>query len=188
MITYFDIHFHRNVTIIYPGEFYVTPGDEIISTVLGSCVTVALYDQKERIGGINHFMLAKGTDKKDDFALLEGRFGEYALEFLLDSMYKEGSEKKNINAKIFGGGTVLNFSKEMEKIGDVNIKCAFDFLEQKKIPIISSDVGGLQARKIFFESSTAKVWLKRIENYMPEVQQVINVEKKYAEALGIGRK
>ena len=184
MITYFDNHFNRNVIIIYPGEFYVTRKDELISTVLGSCVTVALYDQKKKIGGINHFILAKDGGRGGDDSGLVGRFGDVALNLLLESMLKEGAEQKSICAKVFGGGNVLHFSKDMEKVGDCNIRCAFEFLERNKIPVLASDVGGVESRKIFFESSTAKVWLKRIENTVPEVQQIITVEKMYVESFG----
>lgn len=165
MITYFDNHFNKSVTVIYPGECYVPLSDEIISTVLGSCVTVALFDQRKKIGGINHFMLAQkktcGASNHDNQG---GRFGDCALKNLLQSMYDAGCRRDDICAKVFGGGNVLKLSNESEKIGDLNIKCAIDFLSGEGIPIIASDVGGVEPRKIYFESSTAKVWLKRIEN------------------------
>lgn len=188
MLTYYDNHFSRNVLVIYPGEYYVARDDELISTVLGSCVTVALYDQKKKIGGINHFMLAKDNKKPDEAPCggLRGRFGDCALKLLLDGMLKEGCDKQNLCAKVFGGGNVLKFNKDMEKVGDLNVRCAFEFLAQQNIPVVASDVGGIDSRKIYFESATAKVWLKRIEHSLPEVQNIINEEQQYAELLGIG--
>ena len=109
MNKYFDLHFNRNVVIIYPGEFYVSSGPELISTVLGSCVSIVLYDPIAAVGGMNHYMLAKDTsavpDKNDR---LLGRFGEYAMEMLISSLEKKGTVLSRCIAKVFGGGNIFN--------------------------------------------------------------------------------
>src|SRR5574344_514284 len=184
MNTYFDMHFNRDIVIIYPGEFYTTKKDEIISTVLGSCVAIALFDTKKQFGGMNHFMLAKDSKLTAGTADLMGRFGEYALELLINDMLKNGSMKKDLTAKVFGGSNVLNFPPAAgPQVGDLNIKFAFDYLQQENIPVTTSDTGGIEPRKIFYEPETAKIWLKRIHTNVPDVQTIISQEEKYLQTL-----
>ena len=165
MNKFYDSHFKRQIVTIFPGEFYASDGREIISTVLGSCIATVFYDTKLKFGGMNHFMLAYCKDYEKRQPDTYGRFGIYAMELLLNDLYKRGCEKKNLVAKVFGGSNVLKMDgvKADEKIGDVNSHFAFKFLGDEGIPVISSNVGGLLPRKIFFDGFTSKVWLKHIK-------------------------
>lgn len=171
MNRYYDNHFQKEVVTIYPGEFYSTKGNEMISTVLGSCVSIVLYDEKNCVGGINHFMLAKSnatsesstsnvaTDKK------LGKFGEYAIDLLIDDLKKKGGIFENFEAKVFGGGNIFNIQDIDSQVGNVNSKFAFEYLKKLGIPIIKSDTGGNLPRKIFFDPETRKVFMKYIDNH-----------------------
>ena len=175
MNKYFDLHFNRNVVIIYPGEFYVSSGPELISTVLGSCVSIVLYDPIAAVGGMNHYMLAKDTsavpDKNDR---LLGRFGEYAMEMLISSLEKKGTVLSRCIAKVFGGGNIFNSTASDGKdlVGESNIKFAFDFLRQHNIEVRSSDTGGILPRKIFFDPTNYKVFVKLIDNKNSEESKI----------------
>ena len=113
MNRYFDLHFNRNIVTIYPGEFWSSTGPEMISTVLGSCVSIALFDPIAGVGGMNHFMLAKDTNQEIDGGFpnrqdkLLGRFGEYAVEMLISDMEKKGAQLSRCTAKVFGGGNIF---------------------------------------------------------------------------------
>lgn|SRR5574344_1518201 len=182
MNRYHDLHFNRDIITIYPGEFCTTPGPELISTVLGSCVSIALFDAKNGIGGMNHFMLAKDTKENNSRAheSLMGKFGEYAVDLLLDDMTKKGAEYKNLTAKIFGGSNVFDLPPSAgSQVGDVNIQFAFDYLARKNIPVVSSDTGGVSPRKIFFDPHSSKVWLKRINADYNDNTFIILQEQKY---------
>lgn len=182
MNKYHDLHFNRDVITIYPGEFCTPIGSELISTILGSCISIALFDTKKCTGGMNHFMLAKNYEKnkkqKDNDL---GRFGEYAVDLLLEDMLKKGSEFKNLTAKIFGGSNVLDVPSKNSgmQIGDSNIQFAFNYLKEIKIPIVSSDTGGIYPRKIFFDPKTSKVWLKRINTTLDDSSFIVSQEQKY---------
>lgn len=172
MNKYFDNHFHKEVVTIYPGEFYSTKGNEMISTVLGSCVSVVLYDEVNHVGGINHFMLAKDSKITDDSSEEKktedkrlGKFGEYAIDLLIDDLKKKGGVVSNFEAKVFGGGNIFNMPDIDTQVGNVNSKFAFEYLKKLKIPVIKSDVGGVLPRKIFFDPETRKVFMKYIENH-----------------------
>ncbi len=167
MNRYFDLHFNKNIVTIYPGEFWSSTGPEMISTVLGSCVSIALFDPIAGVGGMNHFMLARDTNMEiDGDNRLLGRFGEYAIEMLISDMEKKGAVLNRCSAKVFGGGNIFNSAAQAGKdlVGEANIKFAFDYLNAHNIEIKSSDTGGNLPRKIFFDPVTSKVFLKHIDN------------------------
>lgn len=159
MHRHFDRKFDRDVAVIHPGEYLATDEDIIISTVLGSCIAVALYDPTRHIGGLNHFMLPGELHNQNVLLDDSGRYGMFAMELLINDLLKQGSNKRNLIAKVFGGGHVLNTA--VGKIPEGNITFAMEFLETENIPIASSDVGGTDARKIFFFVKTSRVLLKR---------------------------
>jgi chemotaxis protein CheD len=159
MYTHYNGRFERDVTILHPGEYLATGEDIIISTVLGSCIAVALHDASTGLGGLNHFMLPGELHSRQFYAEESGRYGMYAMELLINEMLKLGARREKLTAKVFGGGHVL--SGGAGNIPDSNITLAMEFLETERIPVISSDVGGTDARKVLFFVSTARVLLKR---------------------------
>ncbi|MBO5100352.1 MAG: chemotaxis protein CheD [Treponema sp.] len=166
MNKYFDLHFNKDIITIYPGEFWSSSGPELISTVLGSCVSITLHDPISGIGGMNHFMLAKNSNPiQDKNDRLLGRFGDHAMSMLIEDMECKGAVISRCYAKVFGGGNIFNVQNgNKNHVGESNIKFALEFLENHKIPIKSSDVGGTLPRKIFFDPVTSKVYLKHINN------------------------
>lgn len=186
MNKYHDIHFNKDIITIYPGEFWSTNGPEMISTVLGSCVSIALYDPIAGVGGMNHFMLAKDTSiPNDNSNQLMGRFGEYAMKLLIEDMEKKGAQFSRCTAKVFGGGNIFNSPLNgVANVGDANIKFAFEFLKKHNITIKSSDTGGNLPRKIYFDPVTSKVYLKHIESYTVKDGEFIkSKERLYIEKL-----
>lgn len=133
MNKHFNPHFNRNVVTIYPGEFWSSCGSEMISTILGSCVSIALFDPIARVGGMNHFLLAKQSKQKSDTSqsqMQPGHFGEYAVDLLISDMEQKGAVLKRCSAKIFGGANIFNAEKTLkgEMVGASNVKFAFDYL------------------------------------------------------------
>ncbi len=148
---------------ILPGEYYASNKNEIIYTVLGSCVSVALFDNKAKIGGMNHFMLP-GSDKNELFyKTLSGRYGINAMELLINAMLKLGAARFRLSAKVFGGSKVLQTTyQEGFSIAEKNVEFALEFLKIEKIPIISSNTGGEKTRKIVFFSGTGTIYLQKL--------------------------
>ena len=162
MYRYYDNRLKNEVINIAPGEFFASDEDLLINTVLGSCVSVVLYDPVRRAGGLNHFMLAEAKARKDidNFFKVE-RYGLYAMESLINEFIKKGSKKSNLEAKVFGGSKVLDSHKTIT-IGEDNIVFAEDFLKTEGIPVVTQDTGGNMARKIYLFTRTFKVLLKRV--------------------------
>ena len=174
--------FEQDVVTIHPGEYYATPDDAVISTVLGSCVAVGLFDTEAGAGGLNHFMLARDYRGTGLIRSPDARYGMYAMELLVNELLKIGARRAALRAKVFGGGSVLRFADGSgTRIPGGNIEFAFDYLGKEGIPVIASDVGGKEPRKIFFFARTGKVLLKRIPGSL--VRLAKKEESRYLETL-----
>ena len=145
---------------LYPSSIIVSSNSTNIKTVLGSCVSVCMYDKEKKIGGINHFMLPfwRGDE------LSSPKFGNLAMRGLLQKILHIGANRESLVAKIFGGANLLNFENDHYRIGIRNIEVAKMFLRENMIPVVASDVGGDQGRKILFNTNSGDVYLKRIGN------------------------
>ena len=159
----YNSKFKKDVMHILPGEFFVS-SEYIINTILGSCIAVVLYSEKDKIGGMNHFMLPSAsafpvTQNKED----PGRYGVYAMELLINELMHNGIKKNKLSAKVFGGGRVLHGSPDIGiHVGARNTAFVLDFLKSEKIHVVAKDVGGDYGRKIYFFPWTGKVLLSDI--------------------------
>jgi chemotaxis protein CheD len=175
--------FEQELITIHPGEYYATKDDTIISTVLGSCIAVGFFDEEARMGGLNHFMLPGEGGRVDLLRSPNAKYGMYAMELLINDLMKLGARRSAIKAKVFGGGSVLRLdSGKGSKIPQNNIDFAFDYLRSEGIPVVASDVGGKEPRKIFFYARTGKVLLKRIAAGVA-VDLAEREEERYLESL-----
>lgn len=179
MYEHYNGKFEKHVYIIHPGEYYASGEPVLISTVLGSCVGVAFYDQQRRIGGLNHFMLPGSLDAKSFMTSETGKYGMFAMELLINELIKMGARKERLRAKVFGGGHVLqNDAGENGGVPQSNIDFAFEYLETERIPVEASDVGGTVGRKLFLDPQTFRVMLKRVTGRL-----IVDVEKEEEEYL-----
>jgi len=174
--------FEQELITIHPGEYFATKDDTIISTILGSCIAVGFFDEGIGVGGLNHFMLPGDAAKLDLVRSPNAKYGMYAMELLINDLMKLGARRSALKAKVFGGGSVLRFaSGEGSKIPANNIEFAFEYLRKEGIPVIASDVGGQDPRKIFFYARTGKVLLKRIAGTVVDLAE--KEEERYFESL-----
>ncbi|MBL4798550.1 MAG: chemoreceptor glutamine deamidase CheD [Oleispira sp.] len=151
---------------ILPGELYVSTHGEMISTVLGSCISVCIRDKNKGIGGMNHFMLPQDSEFSserwgDNPATSASRYGNWAMEYLINAILKRGGEKKNFEVKIFGGGQMM---AKMTDIGQKNILFVYKYLSDEQLKIEASDVGDVFARKVLYFPDTGNVKLRRIKD------------------------
>ncbi len=138
---------------LYPSSLFASKEPYVVKTILGSCVAVCLWDSKLHIGGINHYMLPhwNGND------LASPKYGNIAIDKLIDRLIYHGSQIENLQAKIFGGGDMMQASNAQTLIGERNIRIARIMLEERNIPIIASSTGGKRGRKIIFFTDTGEV-------------------------------
>jgi chemotaxis protein CheD len=144
---------------LYPSALFANKEPYMVDTILGSCVAVCLYDEKRKIGGINHFMLPFWNGS----GLASPKYGNIAIEKLLEKMIALGSSKEDMKAKVFGGGEVVQTESNHFRIGERNIEMAENMLKEMKISVIGRSVGGKLGRKIRFNTETGVVLMKFIK-------------------------
>ena len=162
---------------IFPGEFYVTPkSDEVLVTVLGSCVSACIRDPRTGIGGMNHFMLPQGDGGSWDGQ--STRYGNFAMEKLINELIKNGCPRERMEIKVFGGGNVIDSSSA---IGSKNAEFVMNFLNSEGLKCAAQDLGGLHPRRIQYQPSTGKVVRRLLQ--VNESVLIAREEKNYASRL-----
>lgn len=142
---------------LFPGALFAVVERHLVTTVLGSCISVCLWDPTTRIGGINHFLLPLWNGE----GLPTPRYGNVAIPKLIENLSKLGAHPKKLQAKIFGGAAMWDSSQGLTSIGERNIELAEALLREVRIPIIGADVGGNRGRKIIFDTAEGTVLLRR---------------------------
>ena len=145
---------------LYPSSFFASKEPYMVKTILGSCVSICLWDKRLKIGGINHYMLPNWTGND----LASPKYGNIALDKLIERLQSMGSRVEDLQAKIFGGGELLDSGKGNSiVVGERNIRIARLLLEDRKIQIVASSIGGKRGRKILFFTDTGEVRHKFLE-------------------------
>lgn len=161
----------KPTSFLKPGEVFVTGDNMVISTVLGSCVAVCLWNEDRRTGGMNHVMLpvCRETDP------VSTRFGNIATFVLYDLMKKNGG--RGVHARVFGGACRLSSEGHCISIGvgKRNVEITLAVLDKLGIPVVGKDVRGNKGRKILFDVHTGKIRMNYIENF--QFDKEIDVSK-----------
>lgn len=149
---------------LLPGEYYVTREQETIVTVLGSCVSACVRDTVMGIGGMNHFMLpASGGNGSWESA--DGgsstRYGNFAMEQMINEILKNGGSRKNLEVKVTGGGRIL---AQMTDIGRKNIDFVEHYLRTEGLLTVARDLGDIFPRKVYYTPSTGKMFIKKLRS------------------------
>lgn len=153
---------HACMTVkVLPGEFYVSDQEEMISTVLGSCVSACIHDVRRGLGGMNHFMLPEPVGERDSWSSTVGRaarYGSDAMEQLINAIIKAGGQRGDMRVKVFGGGRVL---AQMSDVGQRNIEFVQRYIATENLMLVASDLGDVYPRQVQFfpHSGRARVRL-----------------------------
>ena len=148
---------------VLPGEFYVSTQNELVTTVLGSCVSACIHDARRGIGGMNHFMLPEPRGERDSWtatASRAARYGSDAMEQLINAILVAGGQRADLQVKIFGGGRVL---AQLTDIGQRNIDFVQHYIATERLNLCASDLGDVYPRQVQFfpNSGRARVRLLR---------------------------
>lgn len=166
---------------VAPGAWAVER-ERPLSTLLGSCVTVCLFDPTAKLGGINHFMLPniQRSQHGDVDSLLSG---DFAMEALLNALLAQGARKTRIQAKAFGGGTIIETSGQSLSIGMRNANFTREWLDREQIPLLAADFLGPWSRKVLFVPSNGVAFCRRMTTNMATAALIAREERAYAETL-----
>ncbi|MEH6638507.1 MAG: chemoreceptor glutamine deamidase CheD [Porticoccaceae bacterium] len=168
---------------IKPGEYYVSMIGETLTTVLGSCVSACIRDTRLGIGGMNHFMLPDNTNARSSTWLNtpvsdETRYGNVAMERLINTVLANGGSRQSLEVKLFGGGRVLDLSVD---IGRKNLQFVRRYLIAESLSIQTEDVGGYRPRKIQYFPRTGRVMVKTL--YKANSVGIVGRETRYLERI-----
>lgn len=158
---YFDKNFNSQAVKLLPGEYYVTNKDFLLVTVLGSCVAACIRDCYSGIGGMNHFMLPEIGGDANGPINASARYGTYAMEILINQLLKMGARRSNLEAKVFGGGNVLE-GLTVANVGQRNANFALEFLKTERIRVTAQDLVDIYPRKVYFFPKINKVMVKKL--------------------------
>jgi len=163
---YWDKRHNTFAAKILPGEYYVSTNNELITTVLGSCISACIRDVKFGVGGMNHFMLPLGCEIEHSgktHLTSATRYGNFAMEMLINEIIKAGGNKKYMEVKLFGGGRVLSNMSTID-IGKKNIDFVHDYLSEEGLKVTSEDTGDIYPRKILYYPESGRVRMKKLNN------------------------
>ena len=171
---YFDRHFHCMTARVMPGEYYWTDRDMAIMTVLGSCVSACIRDRVIGVGGMNHFMLP-ASDASGSM-----RYGEHAMDVLIENLLRAGASRDNLEAKVFGGGRVLTGLQALN-VGERNAEFVLSYLTTGRIRLLAQDLNDSHPRKVVFFPRSGRVLVRKLHNS----SSVAACEKNYAMVLKV---
>jgi chemotaxis protein CheD len=141
---------------LQPGEVHASGAPTVITTILGSCVAVCLFDLERGVGGMNHYLLAQPVRRERST-----RFGSVAIEALFARLAELGAPARGLRAKVFGGAAVLG-SRSGRTLGDDNVALAVATLEAHSVPIVAGDTGGTRGRKLVFHTHGGDAFVREL--------------------------
>lgn len=179
MKSYWDPVQGSEVVRVLAGEYYVTHCDEMITTVLGSCVAACVRDPVAGIGGMNHFMLPADNGTRTNTGGVHGlsadtAYGSYAMERLVNCILKYGGKRERLEIKVFGGGRIMG---GMADVGAQNISFVRTYLRTDGLKMVAEDVGGDFPRRMAYFPATGKVMVKKLRNIRNET--IVRQESSY---------
>ncbi len=137
-----------------PGQFYASRRPVMTETLVGSCVTVCLYNTKEGFGAMNHFLRDRPRNESDPEV---GTYGTSATRQIVNAMLKIDSEPRHYQASIFGGAAVLKTANADGSIGQGNVAAALEVLKAAGIRVVRQEVGGTRGRRVRFNTQTGQI-------------------------------
>lgn len=148
---------NRAQVYLHAGQLLAVSTPTAITTVLGSCVAVCLYDPVAKVGGMNHFLLPLHVQRERS-----PRFGTVAVPQLVEAVVRAGASRHALLAKVFGGASVIAALAHGRRLGDENVRLALRLLDEAGVPVLDSDVGGSRGRKVVFFADEGTAWVRQL--------------------------
>ena len=168
---------------LLPGEYYVTRHAEVVTTVLGSCVSACVRDARLQIGGMNHFMLpldgSNGESAWGSAANAATRYGNVAMERLINDILKLGGRREDLEFKLVGGGHVL--AEMSTDIGARNIEFVREYMHEEGFEVAVEDLGDNHPRRVVYFPQTGRMRVRKLT--APREQVLVAQEREYLKKL-----
>lgn len=176
---YFDHTFQVEAVKLLPGEYFATASNLVLVTVLGSCVSACIRDRDAGIGGMNHFMFAE-SKSRSPVNTASARYGAFAMEVLINHLYKLGARRGNLEAQVFGGGRIMA-SLASSKVGEQNSRFVLDYLKTEGIPVTAKDLLDVYPRKVYFFPNSGRVLVSKLARHRNDT--LVQREREFAARL-----
>lgn len=147
----------RRFVYLLPGSLHCAAVPTVVSTILGSCIAICLWDPVRRLGGMNHYVLPGVASSRQD-----ARYGEFAIDHLIDGMETLGCRGRGLVAKIFGGAAVLPIDSKQPSVGTLNLQLALERLAAHRIHVVGRRTGGAQGLLVRFATDLGEAMLRNV--------------------------
>ena len=179
---YWEQEYECYAARLLPGEYYVTRNSEVICTVLGSCVSACIRDARLNIGGMNHFMLpldgSNGESAWGAVASAATRYGNVAMERLINDILKLGGRRENLEIKLVGGGRVLTMDND---VGARNIEFVRQYVHDEGFKVLSEDTGDVHPRRVVYFPQSGRMRVRKLTSGRDE--KLVARERQYLQQL-----
>jgi chemotaxis protein CheD len=144
---------------LHPGQIFASAEPTLVTTILGSCVAVCLWDPSTGVGGINHFQLPRWSGRGPRTP----RYASVAIQALLERLVALGARRDAIQAKVFGGACVTaEPSARRQSLGDQNVEHALVYLRECALPVAATATGGRRGRRLVFHTTDGAAWVREL--------------------------
>ncbi len=168
---------------LLPGEYYVTTQGENVCTVLGSCVSACIRDARLHIGGMNHFMLpldgSNGESAWGSAVSAATRYGNVAMEMLINDILKLGGRRKDLEIKLVGGGRVL--TEMSNDVGSRNIDFVRRYVREEGFRVLNEDLGDVFPRRVVYFPESGRLRVRKLSAGRDEI--LVAQERSYLKRL-----
>ena len=137
------------------GEMSIAIDGEDLRTLLGSCIGLALYDRRQKIGGLAHIVLPHARGATDR----PGKFVDTAIPTLIESMQEVAEDRLRLTAKFAGGASMFS-TTVATKIGQQNVESCERLLDELRIPVVAKHCGGEQGRRMCLKTTNGQVTIE----------------------------
>lgn len=149
--------YHTKTTHVGMGQIGVGGSDVVLTAVLGSCLGLALHDEKTECGALAHIVLPKSNG----LASVPGKFADTAVSHMVEMLKQRGARPDGLVAKITGGACMFG-DQGLIQIGKNNVEATTHVLREMSIPIVGTDVGGTCGRRVSFDCPTGLITIERV--------------------------
>ncbi|MCM2971638.1 chemoreceptor glutamine deamidase CheD [Larsenimonas suaedae] len=166
---YFDREFSVKAVKLLPNEYYVSDDDMLLTTVLGSCIAACIRDPVLGVGGMNHFMLPDDSGPSVQTGSASMRYGAYAMEVLINALLSAGAKRERLEAKVFGGATVLS-DMSVSRIGERNSEFILRYLELERIRVVAQDLKDKFPRRVNYLPRSGQAMVRRLKSRDAQIE------------------
>ena len=159
------------ITSIHIGEFFVTgEPSTLVVHGLGSCVALILFDEEVLLGGLAHVLLPGPRPESDTMSDMPAKYGDEALDRMVEALMERGGKRKNLRAALVGGARLFSAEQEVDhEVGPRDVQAMQSFIKAKEIPILAEEVGGRIGRRVYFTLTSCRLEVKTLREGKREI-------------------